>query len=103
MKKYGSVLLSLIVLCSCAVQKDMLATGGSKADGTVDVSYEYGLFEQPIVNPQQGLESAVKRCKGWGYKNAESFDAARNQCLAFNGYGDCVQTRVTMTYQCLAK
>ncbi len=35
----------ILVLAGCATQKIMVPTGGSRADGTVNLSYEYGMFE----------------------------------------------------------
>lgn len=87
-------------LTACAINVTPLTTGGSKADGTVIASYEYGAFQQPVVDMNAAQNSAKKRCQSWGYKNAEAFDAAQNECLAQNGYGNCVQTRVNITYQC---
>jgi hypothetical protein len=50
-----------------------VATGGSKSDGTVKLSYEFGLFQEPVVNEQQGLELAKSKCAMWGYTGAEPF------------------------------
>lgn len=96
-----SFCLVLLVGCATPVHKTLNATGGSKADATVQLSYEYGLFEQPIVDYQAAQETAKKRCSAWGYKNAESFDTGVEQCVAYNGYGNCVHARVTITYQCI--
>ncbi|WP_407919345.1 YecR family lipoprotein [Croceicoccus estronivorus] len=78
----------------------MSATGGSKADGVVEMSYEYGEFEEPVVNPQQGVEAATKRCKAWGYKTAEAFDGGINTCVIPGGLGGCSTMRTTVSYQC---
>lgn len=102
----NKVLLSVVtalMLSACATPtpKVLSATGGSKADGTVQLSYEYGLFEQPVIDYQAAQNTAEKRCAAWGYKNAESFDTGVEQCQAYNGYGNCVRSRVTVTYQCI--
>lgn len=36
---------STLLLSGCAVQKQLVPTGGSKADGTVKMSYSFGMFE----------------------------------------------------------
>ncbi|CAG1021990.1 hypothetical protein MTYM_01406 [Methylococcales bacterium] len=36
------------------VNKDFAATGGSRSDGVIKLSYEYKYNEEPIVNMQQG-------------------------------------------------
>lgn len=89
-----------LVLVGCATHKVMQATGGSKSDGTVDLSFNYGMFEKPEVDWQSALTTAQKRCAAWGYKNAESFGGQKNSCQAYNGYGNCVNMAVTVTYQC---
>ena len=52
-KNLGAVALCMLVLSGCAVQKQLVPTGGSRSDGTVKLAYEYGAFEQ-------GLEEAMR-------------------------------------------
>ncbi len=99
MKKVISV-CSILLLSACATNVTPLATGGSKADGTVVVSYSYGAFEQPVVDWEKAGGSAKARCAAWGYKKAVPFEGSEEKCLAFNGYGDCMRTQVNTTYQC---
>jgi hypothetical protein len=96
-----SLLIALtVVLGGCAVQKMLIPTGGSRADGTVEMSYEFGLFEAPVVNLQQGAEAAKQRCAAWGYSGAEAFGGQRSQCQQRDGMGTCTRTLVTVPYQC---
>jgi hypothetical protein len=88
------------LITSCTVQKDLVPTGGSRADGTVNLSYEYGLFEKPQVDLPKATAVAMQRCAAWGYTGAEPFGGQMNKCEAFDGYGDCTRTLVTVTYQC---
>jgi hypothetical protein len=90
-----------IAMTGCAVQKDLIPTGGSRSDGTVELSYEFGMFEAPKVDFQQGVSAAARRCQAWGYSDAEPFGGAKNICQAFNGYGNCIHTLVTIQYQCV--
>ncbi len=104
MRKFISFFcIALFLLAGCATQKIPQATGGSKADGTINLAYEYGLFEEPVVDWGIATNTAIERCKAWGYKNAESFGGSQNNCLAYNGYGNCVRTQVNVTYQCTDK
>ena len=96
----GAALAAVLFLTSCATPEVMQATGGSRADGTVDLSYEYGLFQQPVVNMQAAEVTATARCKAWGYANAEPFGGQINRCQASNAYGNCLQMLVTVKYQC---
>ncbi|WP_321939822.1 YecR family lipoprotein [Paraburkholderia sp. J8-2] len=98
-KKIAMFLGAAILLGACAAPKEMVATGGSKADGTVRMSYEYGMFEVPEVNAAQGAAAATQRCAAWGYKEAEPFGGATKDCVESSG-GSCDRWRVTVEYQC---
>ena len=91
----------LLALNACATQKTLIPTGGSKADGIVSLSYEVGMFEQPIVDYSQGVQAAIQRCEAWGYSDAEAFGGQESRCQAYNGYGNCVRQMVTVKYQCI--
>jgi len=91
-----------IALASCATPtvKIPQPIGGSRADGTIKMSYQVGRFEQPVVQWGIAQDAAAEKCKAWGYKNAEAFGGQQTQCQAVNGFGDCLSTLVTLTYQC---
>lgn len=99
------VLPLVLILFSCnkEVAKFPIATGGSKADGTVTMSYEYGLFEKPNVDWEFSEDGAKDRCKSWNYKNAEKFGGSNYLCKAMNGYGNCLRYQVDTVYQCTNK
>ena len=86
-------------VAGCATTKELVPIGGSRADGTVQMAYEYMNYERPEVDAEAARVSARQRCQAWGYKDAEAFGGAMTQCLQSNNYG-CAQTRVTVTYQC---
>jgi hypothetical protein len=90
---------STLLLSGCAVQKQLVPTGGSKADGTVKMSYSFGMFESPKVNVQQGAQAAAQRCAAWGYSGAEPFGGSTSVCSQPSSSG-CMETMVTMEYQC---
>lgn len=89
-----------VLLSACATDKSLVPTGGSKADGTVDLSYEFGMFEKPVVDMAAAQNAAKQRCAAWGYTEAEAFGGEKRQCQAFDGYGNCIRWFVTVTYQC---
>jgi len=93
------VLLMTLGSTGCAVVKVPVATGGSRADGTVQLSYEYGLFERPQVDWGTAQLTAVQRCRAWGYGQADPFQPL-SRCLATDGSGNCVRFQITTTYQC---
>ena len=90
----------IILLTGCAVHENLVPTSGNRAAGTVTMSFEYGLFQKPIINPAQGEAEAQQRCGAWGYSGAEPFGGAMQTCEAFNGYGECIRRRVDIKYQC---
>lgn len=99
MKKIITLAVFAGLLSGCAVQRDMVPTGGSKADGTVRMSYSWGMFEQPKVDYQQGATAAAKRCAAWGYTGAEAFGGVTSTCTQPSSSG-CMQFTATMEYQC---
>ncbi|ECU9383729.1 hypothetical protein CKQ16_10295 [Salmonella enterica subsp. enterica serovar Newport] len=88
-----------IFLSGCAVS-DLSATGGSRADGTVVMSAEYGAFDYIDVNKNEALAAATRRCQSWGYNSAQSFDAGISKCSSFSGFG-CDRYIYSLTYQCI--
>ncbi len=96
-----ALLFVLTTLTGCSSVKTLQATGGSRADGVVELSYEYGMFEEPQVQWYEGLITATERCKAWGYQSAEAFGGTTSECQAYDGYGSCVRWRVIVKYQCI--
>lgn len=100
MKKLALAVI-VAALGGCAKNITMSATGGSKADGIVEMSYEIGGLDKPIVDEAQALKDAQRRCEAWGYKRAEPFGGYRRQCNMMGGLSGCAQWFVTKQYQCL--
>ncbi|MEQ4576016.1 MAG: YecR family lipoprotein [Gammaproteobacteria bacterium] len=94
------VFLSAAILAGCATAKNWAATGGSRADATVRLSYEYGALEKPRADEAQARELALARCRAWGYTGAEAFGGAIQQCNLPDGTGGCNRWLVTKEYQC---
>ena len=96
---YAGLLAALFVIAGCSTPKTMVATGGSRADGTVTLSYEHGLFQRPVVDMQQAAVTATEKCRVWGYTDAEAFGGGISHCASYTPDG-CVRWLVTATYQC---
>lgn len=90
---------SVILLSSCATVKHLTPIGGSKSDGIVKMSYEYGQLELPKVDIQEGARTAQKRCSAWGYSGAEAFGGGTKSCVAYSSSG-CIRWSVTIEFQC---
>lgn len=102
MKKMLSilVLVGVTIMSGCTVKKDLYPVGGSKADGVIRLGYAFDQrSEIPVIDLNQGLNSAVKRCQKWGYEGAEIFGGSTTTCSDQRPLG-CVQTQVTYEYQC---
>ncbi|MCI9865809.1 hypothetical protein RHIZ_07635 [Rhizobium skierniewicense] len=94
---------ALLAVVGCVqVNKELVATGGSRADGTVDLSYEQASIETVKLDPAKGLVTARERCVAWGYKDASPFGGESRQCQVSNQYG-CAQWLATIRYQCLGE
>jgi hypothetical protein len=89
----------VICLSGCAVQKQLVPIGGSRADGTVKLGYQYGAFESPQLDAVQGINTAKQRCVAWGYNDAEAFGGYTQTCSDQTNSG-CVGWNVTVEYQC---
>lgn len=89
-----------ILLAGCSTTKDWSATGGSKADGVIRLSYEFGQFEVPQLNEEQAVSLAARRCAVWGYTHAEAFGGITKHCNTTDGFGSCTNWMVTKEYQC---
>lgn len=112
MNKLLTLMLAAAIMCGmgCAkrVPKQWQASGGSRADATVEVGYIYRPdVEIPEASDSQAMAEATRRCKAWGYMLAEPFGLVRTQCqqmipLPFGGM-TCVSMIVTRQYQCLGR
>ena len=99
MKTLATILL-VLTMTGCAVQKNYGASGGSKSDGTVKMSYTYGLFQKVTVDERAALHSATARCAAWGYTRATAFDFIERKCTYFSQDGNCMSWMVTKEFQC---
>lgn len=101
MKKVCAIAVIGLTLSACAIQQTWLPTSGSRADGTVTLSYEMGMFESGKADIATGIAAAAERCAAWGYAGAEPFGGTMSECTSSDPEWGCVRTRVSATYQCL--
>lgn len=100
MNKLMFVAVGICLITGCTTVKDWSATGGSRSDGVVRLSYEHGEFEKAVLNESQAIAIATKRCATWGYTGAEAFGGVSRQCSQHGGMGGCATYIVTKEYQC---
>ena len=105
MKTILSIITVVAVFSGCATTKEWSPTAGSRADGTMILSYQYNNFEQPTVDDNQGLQLATARCQQWGYTGAEAFGGVIRKCAepVYGLYGGCNMWQVDKQYQCIGK
>lgn len=90
----------MAALTACQTSQTAQLTGGSRAEGVVELSYEYPARDDPSVNFGPGRAAARERCKAWGYLPAELFIGFKSECLEKNPNDLCLRWRVTASYQC---
>ncbi|MEM8499923.1 MAG: YecR family lipoprotein [Pseudomonadota bacterium] len=95
------IIMVLAGLAACSTVKEWTATGGSRADGIVRLSYQHSNMEIPKIEIQEGVALAAKRCAVWGYTDAEPFGGTTKVCSAPAGFGGCNMWQVTAEYQCI--
>jgi hypothetical protein len=100
MKKTSVIFaVAAFALSACAVQKQWIPTGGSRSDGVVKLSYEYGGLQVPTVDNEAGVALAKEKCAVWGYSGAQAFGGTIKTCASRDMYG-CNGYRVTAEFQC---
>lgn len=99
MKKSVFFIAVFIVLSGCQVPKYLSVLNGSKSDGTLTMSFDYGGFQKPVVQWKDANERADNYCKQWGYSGHQWFDP-QTTVLYVNGYGQPIGWRVIYKCQC---
>ncbi|SFI70317.1 YecR-like lipoprotein [Pseudomonas guineae] len=100
-KQLLALVAVVATLSGCATKKDFYATGGSRADGSVDMAHDFAQFEKPVIDIAQAQSIAKSKCRVWGYSDAEAFGGKQLKCHQSNGYGTCIAGQVIYKYQCL--
>jgi len=97
---WGCLLFAgLALLTGCVTPKVVRASGGDRAAGLVDLSFQSGIREKPRFSTRQALDAARAQCRAWGYTDAEPFGGRRGNCERM-GRGGCELTTVTIPYKC---
>jgi len=94
------LLVVLFVLSGCSTPKHWSATGGSRSDATVTLSYEVSEFEKPVLSASEAISLAKRRCRSWGYSGAEAFGGTTRSCAQFGGFNGCRTWVVSKEFQC---
>ena len=98
--RHWAVLAAAVLIAACTTKAQLVATGGSQSDGTMNLSYEYAGTEAPKPDMDGALKTASQRCQGWGFTGAQAFGGEKKECIETDAGGACKKTRVTIVYQC---
>jgi uncharacterized protein YceK len=92
--------LTFILFSGCRTITYLQISNESKSIGTITMEYEYRAHEKPHVQWVAAQQSAIAKCKSWGYSGAKFFDADSITCVEVNDFGKCIRWRVTYKCQC---
>lgn len=99
MGKHYLLALLAFTMAGCTTDRTLQATGGSRADGVVEMSMELGGLERARVDWSHAQAEATLRCQAWGYQFAQKFGGQKEVCQQPGAYM-CERTLVTVAYQC---
>lgn len=92
-------LAAVLLLSACAATPVMFEpSGGSRADGVVELSYQYRVFQKPKVSFDQALDAANQTCAAWGYTGSRPFQGEQTQCV--DDTPNCGVFVVSVRFQC---
>lgn len=98
--KHLFLVVAALTLGACSSVTEWSAIGGSRADGTVKMIYEAGEFDSSQPDNRIAYQKALKRCKLWGYTNAEAFDTVKTCVNTVGVLSNCGRWRYSRQYQC---
>ena len=87
---------SIVILLASCVTGNYFPSGGSRADGTVELVCNYDALTRCYFEPTPEMNlDAGRLCKNWGYERAQTFGGYIN-VPGLSGTG-----QVKISYQCL--
>jgi hypothetical protein len=101
MKKLLAVVAIALSITGCSTNQGWTTEGGSKDIGAVNLSREYGEFENVQTEDVKGIEVAREQCQDWGFKDAKDRGMIRATCTKHKGlHHECVKFNETKQYKC---
>ena len=82
-KSLIKVFFSLLILISstffqgCGFYTSLYTSGGSRADGTITMTVDYGALLSPKIDWAAAKKKAVERCRYWGYSGGYFFEVGK--------------------------
>ena len=100
MKTTLTTLTALLLTGCVTVPKTYEVVEGSKATGKLILGYEIVGSQKAQVEENQAHEEALRRCRNWGYADAEGF-APRKAYVGREPVWGRWRYMVTREFQCL--
>lgn len=104
------VVVAAVCGCTAPAHMKWIGVGGSKADGNVilgiDVQPKMWVSETIVTwDADQANAEAARRCKGWGYADAEIFrESLPVQVICHpQGMSPCWSKTYRVAYQCIGE
>jgi hypothetical protein len=98
--RYWLAVFGFLALAGCAAQVQLVPSGGSRADGVIDMSTELGAMRTPEIDWADARKVASSRCAAWGYSQAEAFGTLEQKCIETDPKLGCLTYAYTAKYQC---
>lgn len=77
-----------------------MPTGGSRADGTVEVTANRVGRMRSLIVDWESTDSLVReRCQAWGFSSATRFGGVEFECSARDANNNCLQDNHKYAYQ----
>ena len=102
-------IILLLIGCNTTIKEiTPLPLDGRKKNGTIRAMYlkQYNSDINLVVNWDKTKKLVSKKCKAWGYDDADPFGATTEKCLERKkniilGNNYCKRREVYMQYQCV--
>lgn len=97
-----ALVLAAIALTGCATATvSPVVSGGSKADGVVELRGEYGMARSLAIDWNAANQRALDACRAWGFSSAKPFDTYDQRCADNEATPvGCLRSELRLRYQC---
>lgn len=98
MRQY-SVLLAVLLLSACTINKTPEPVKGSEVAGVVRLGFDLAPLQHGKVDSYIAQSTASHQCQQWGYIAAFPYGEPIKTCSVTSG-ALCLNQKVTLEYQC---
>jgi len=95
-----TMLILLVVISGCAVNKTWDEKGGDREEGTVYYTTDYERGHPPKSDSLTLYWLSSSKCSDWGYDGADLAGEKETECLERDAEDKCSLYRQTLTWHC---